>query len=118
MNRLASAPLHWLPKPKHFHLPDRGSPRERESRTSSSADVRGISVAEAMPAISRAVGRLMHGEALEVLSSDPDSVLVLLAWTYASGNPLLDACLEDDYRFVIQRGDRPMDTAAQAGARI
>ena len=71
-------------------------------------DVRGISVAEAMPAISRAVSRLGDGQALEVLSSDPESVLVLLAWTHASDNPLLDVSLDDDvYRFVIQRGRTP-----------
>jgi TusA-related sulfurtransferase len=79
---------------------------------SARTDVRGISVADAMPAISRAVSRLVHGQALEVLSSDPGSVLVLLAWTHASGNPLLDVRLDDDYRFAIQRGDRPMDTAS------
>jgi len=71
-------------------------------------DVRGISVAEAMPAISRAVSRLGAGQALEVLSSDPESVLVLLAWTHASDNPLLDVRLDGDaYRFVIQRGRMP-----------
>ena len=64
-----------------------------------------------MPAISRAVSRLAQKEVLEVLSSDPDSVLVLLAWTHASGNPLLDVTLDDDYRFVIQRGVGPADTA-------
>ena len=117
MSRRASAPLHRLPRPGHFHVPGRKNRRERESRASARTDVRGISVAEAMPAVSRAVGRLVHGEVLEVLSSDPDSVLVLLAWTHASGNPLLDASLEDDYRFVIQRGDAPSDTVAQAGAR-
>jgi TusA-related sulfurtransferase len=77
--------------------------------------VRGISVADAMPAISRAVIRLADGQVLEVLSSDPGSVLVLLAWTHTSGNPLLDVSLEgDDYRFVIQRGDRPTGATSRA----
>ena len=75
---------------------------------SARADVRGISVADAMPAISRAVSRLVDGQVVEVLSSDPESVLVLLAWTYASHNTLLDVTLDsDDYRFVIQRGGTP-----------
>ena len=74
-------------------------------------DVRGTPVAEAMPAISRAVSRLGDGQALEVLSSDPELVLVLLAWTYASDNALLDVRLDDDaYRFVIQRGHTPEGT--------
>jgi len=67
-----------------------------------------------MPAISRAVNHLVDGQVLEVLSSDPDSVLVLLAWTHASGNPLLDASLSDDYRFVIQRGGQPTRGASHA----
>ena len=75
---------------------------------SARTDVRGISVAEAMPAISRAVNRLSDGQLLEVLSSDPGSLLVLRAWTSASGNSLLDVGQDgDDYRFVIQRGGGP-----------
>ena len=82
--------------------------RDREPRTVVRTDVRGISVAEAMPTISRAVSRLDDGQVLEVLSSDPESVLVLLAWTYASSNPLLDVGVErGEYRFVIGRGDKP-----------
>jgi TusA-related sulfurtransferase len=77
------------------------------------ADERGIPVAEAMPAISRAVSRLGDGQALEVITSDPESVLVLLAWSYASGNPLLDVRLDDDaYHFVIRRGATPEEDAA------
>ena len=60
-----------------------------------------------MPTISRAVSHLGDGQVLEVLSSDPQSVLVLLAWTYASSNPLLDVEAEGgEYRFVIRRGER------------
>ncbi len=106
-------------------MPGRKTPQERGSRASAWTDVRGISVAEAMPAISRAVSRLVDGQVLEVLSSDPQSVLVLLAWTYASDHPLLDVSLEgDDYRFVIERRDRPeedgahpLPSAASDGAR-
>ncbi len=109
MSRLASGPLLRLPWPGRHDLPGRTVPQDRESRTSARTDVRGISVADAMPAISRAISRLLCGEVLEVLSSDPSSVLVLLAWTHASGNPLLDVRLGDDYRFTIQRGGSPSD---------
>jgi len=67
-----------------------------------------------MPAIARAVGHLARGEVLEVLSSDPHSVLVLLAWTEVSGNPLLDVRLDDDYLFEIQRGGEPIGAAPHA----
>ena len=70
----------------------------------STTDMRGIPAARAMSAISQAVGRLEGGQVIEVLSSDPESVLDVLAWTHASENPLLDLRQVDgDYRFVIER---------------
>ena len=70
----------------------------------STTDMRGIPAARAIGAISEAVHRLDGGEVIEVLSSDPESVLDVLAWTHASENPLLDLRqVGPDYRFVIQR---------------
>lgn len=122
MNRLASGPLQGLPWPKRHDPRGRTAVPDRGFRTSARTDARGISVADAMPAIARAVSHLDQGEVLEVLSSDPGSVLVLLAWADVSGNALLDVRLDDDYRFEIQRGGKPAGapqalSAAPHGAR-
>ena len=67
-------------------------------------DLRGVPMTHAMSTISHAVAQLTGGQSVAILSSDPESVLDVMAWTHATGNPLVDLRqVEGAYRFVIQR---------------
>ncbi len=67
-------------------------------------DAKGLSCPLPILKTKKAIMEIAIGEHLEVLSTDPGSVLDFQAWTKATGNELVNS-VEDNgiYRYVIKR---------------